>query len=66
MKCPISFANPDERGVWSDCDPRCAWLMEYGPRRAKVCAVAVLAASETDTMGFCPTNTEEVDDDEQS
>lgn len=38
----MSFANPDERGAWSDCDPRCAWRIKdthgnYG------CAVTALA-----------------------
>lgn len=56
MKCPMSFANPDERGAWSDCDERCAWLMEQDSKPNKVCAIAIIAASETDPMGFYPSN----------
>lgn len=46
MKCPMSFANPDERGARSDCDPECAWRLTYtydeGP--AHVCAIAAMSA----------------------
>lgn len=43
MKCPMSFANPDERGAWSDCDQECAWLVTKSRRH--VCAIALLALS---------------------
>lgn len=43
MKCPMSFANRDERGAWSDCDQECAWLVtQYGRH---FCAVAVLTVA---------------------
>ena len=45
MKCPMSFANPDERGAWSDCDERCAWLIE-SKNGTYACAIAFLASKE--------------------
>ena len=38
-----------------ECSPDCAWLMEHDGD-GRYCAVAVLAASGTETMGFCPAN----------
>lgn len=43
MKCPISFANPDERGAWPDCTPECAWRVVQDGR--EFCAVAVIAVA---------------------
>ncbi|WP_288070596.1 hypothetical protein [Adlercreutzia caecimuris] len=41
-----------------ECSPDCAWLMERDGDY-QYCAVAVLAASGTETMGFCPMNSME-------
>lgn len=56
MKCPMTFNDPccdrDE-----ECREDCAWLVESGTKRAdKVCAIAVLASSGTEPMGFAPVN----------
>lgn len=63
MKCPMSFNDSlIFDGVQCqphplDCMSNCAWLMESGTERAdKVCAIAVLASSGTEPMGFAPVN----------
>lgn len=53
MKCPFSFANPDERGAWSDCDPDCFLriavrkVSEDGSKKLQghTCAIAAMAGS---------------------
>ena len=39
-----------------ECDPECAWLVERQKGNYAVCAMAILASSCTEPMGFCPTN----------
>ena len=58
MKCPWKLNVPAEIRTDDECDPERAWLMEFegGGRH---CAIAVLAASGTETMGFCPANSME-------
>lgn len=64
MKCPLSYRETividgiecTQRSM--ECSPDCAWLMERDGD-SRYCAVAVLAASGTETMGFCPTNSME-------
>lgn len=45
MKCPMSFACSDERGALSECDERCAWLIENQAGNC-ACAIAFLASKE--------------------
>ena len=58
MKCPWKLNVPAEIRTDDECDPECAWLMEHAGS-GFYCAVAVLAASGTETMGFCPMNSME-------
>lgn len=55
MKCPWKLNVPEEIRTDEECDPECAWLMEH-EGIGKHCAIAVLAASGTEMMGFCPVN----------
>lgn len=57
MKCPMTFGDPCyDRD--DECRHDCAWLVERGVTGDTYCAVAVLASSETDSMGFGPVNIE--------
>lgn len=58
MKCPWKLNVPANIRYDEECDPECAWLMEHDGD-GRYCAVAVLAASGTETMGFCPMNSME-------
>lgn len=62
MKCPLSLRDTvvvdgtecTTRAM--ECKPDCAWLLERGTDSDRVCAIAVLASSDTEPMGFCPVN----------
>lgn len=58
MKCPMSFANHKRLGILFDCDEKCAWMLERATafEKERVCAIAVLASSGTEPMGFFPVN----------
>lgn len=64
MKCPLSYRETividgiEYKQRSMECSPDCAWLVEHGEAE-RHCAVAVLAASGTETMGFCPVNSME-------
>lgn len=64
MKCPMKFNNPC-CDVDEECDSECAWLLECGTvsNDDRVCAIAVLASSGTEPMGFSPINRFEEDHD---
>lgn len=49
MNCPLKY--PDE-----PCDPECAWLVRAHKSTVVECAIAVIAASGTEPMGFMPEN----------
>ena len=55
MNCPLKLNAPAKIRTDNECDPDCAWLMEHEGSSLH-CAVAVMAASGTETMGFCPVN----------
>lgn len=55
MKCPMTFNDPCcDRN--EECREDCAWLMESDKISSKVCAIAIIAASGTEFMDFCPVN----------
>ena len=56
MKCPWKLNVPSEYRADDECDPECAWLVERQEGRYTACAMAILASSCTEPMGFYPTN----------
>ena len=62
MKCPLSYNKTvviggiECRQPAMDCRPDCACLVESGTVGGTYCAVAVIASSATDSMGFGPVN----------
>ena len=57
MKCPMTFNDPCyDRS--EECVPDCAWLVKANTvsRNERCCALAVIASSATDPMGFGPVN----------
>lgn len=57
MICPMTFSNPETfHHGGMECDPNCAWLVQSGVTGDTYCAVAVIASSGIDSMGFSPVN----------
>lgn len=56
MKCPFKLNVPVELRTEDGCDPGCAWLMRPYENNVQACAIAVIAASKTELMGFKPEN----------
>ena len=64
MKCPLSYRETTvsdgiectQRSM--ECSLDCAWLVERGAANSceRYCAIAVIASSGTEPMGFCPVN----------
>lgn len=61
MKCPFKLNVPVEIRTDEECDPDCAWLVTAFMNNCAECAIAVIAASRTESMGFMPENNMERD-----
>lgn len=61
MKCPWKLNVPQEIRTDDECDPDCAWLVEPHGGGYGECAIAIIASSGTEVMGFHPVNGEERD-----
>ena len=54
MKCPYKLNVPVELRTEDECDPECAWLVEDREHHSWSCALAVLAATQSNRTVAIP------------